>query len=68
MLRRISELLLRLKKEGMTILFIEHDMEFVMNIADNVIVLDYGEEIAVGKPSEIQKNKRVIDAYLGGEA
>ncbi|MBS3128920.1 ABC transporter ATP-binding protein [Candidatus Woesearchaeota archaeon] len=67
MLKKIRELLLELKKKGTTILFIEHDMEFVMNIADKIIVLDYGEEIAIGKPGEIRKNKRVIDAYLGGD-
>ena len=67
MLKKIKELLLQLKKKGMTIFFIEHDMEFVMNLADTVIVLDYGEEIATGKPSMIKKNKKVIDAYLGGD-
>ncbi len=65
MLKKIGNVLLALKKQGKTILFIEHDMEFVMNIADKVVVLDYGKEIAVGKPKEIQKNKQVIDAYLG---
>ncbi len=65
MLKKIGELLIKLKKQGKTILFIEHDMEFVMNIADKVVVMDYGDEIAVGSPKEIQRNKRVIDAYLG---
>lgn len=65
MLKKISGLMLDLKKRGITILFIEHDMEFVMNLADKIVVLDYGEEIAVGKPAEIRKNKMVIDAYLG---
>ncbi len=65
MLQKIGDLLLDLKKQGKTILFIEHNMEFVMNVADKVVVIDYGDEIAVGTPREIQKNKRVIDAYLG---
>lgn len=65
MINTIKELLLQLKKMGKTILFIEHNMEFVMDVAEKVIVMDYGEEIAVGSPEEIQKNKRVIEAYLG---
>jgi len=65
MLKKIEDLILKLKKNGKTRLFIEHDMEFVMRIADKVVVLDYGKEIAIGKPKEIQKNKKVIDAYLG---
>ncbi len=65
MLKKISGLLLELKKQGKTILFIEHDMDFVMDIADKIVVMDYGEEIAIGTPREIQKNKKVIDAYLG---
>ncbi len=65
MLKKIGELLIKLKKQGKTILFIEHDMEFVMKIADKVIVMDYGDEIAIGTPNEIQNNKKVIDAYLG---
>lgn len=65
MLKKIGELLIRLKKQGKTILFIEHNMEFVMNVADKVVVMDYGDEIAVGSPKEIQSNKKVIDAYLG---
>lgn len=47
------------------VLIIEHDMHFVMNISDRIIVLDHGELIAEGRPSEIQRNQLVLDAYLG---
>lgn len=65
MLRKIEELIKKLRASGTTILFIEHDMEFVMRCAERIIVLDYGKEIAIGTPKQIQKNTKVIDAYLG---
>ncbi|MCK4670166.1 MAG: ABC transporter ATP-binding protein [Nanoarchaeota archaeon] len=65
MLKKITNLLKELKKKGKTILFVEHNMDFVMKIADKVVVMDGGEEIAEGPPKKIQKNKRVLDAYLG---
>jgi ABC-type branched-subunit amino acid transport system ATPase component len=56
-----------LKEKGKTILFVEHNMDFVMKIADKVIVMDSGETIAEGPPKIVQTNKRVLDAYLGKE-
>ncbi len=63
--KALAELLLQLKAEGLGILIIEHDMEFVMHLADRITVLDFGNVIAQGSPAEIQVNPRVLDAYLG---
>jgi len=64
---RIKEVLKTLKKEGKSILIIEHDMSFVMGLCDRIVVMDHGEEIAIGPPTSIKKDKRVIEAYLGNE-
>jgi branched-chain amino acid transport system ATP-binding protein len=61
----ISGILLGLKKKGETILLIEHDMNFVLGIADGVVVMDEGKVIARGKLGQIKNNKKVIEAYLG---
>ena len=63
--RALADLLTQLRAEGLGILVVEHDMEFVMNLADRITVLEFGTVIAEGTPKEIQNNQRVLDAYLG---
>lgn len=61
----IKKIILKLKKQGKTIFIIEHDMNFVMSISDDIIVLDQGKVLTKGKPEEIKNNKKVLEAYLG---
>jgi branched-chain amino acid transport system permease protein len=64
----LSQLLRSLRNEGMTIVLVEHDMEFVMNLVDRIVVMDFGSKLAEGIPAAIRAEPRVQEAYLGGVA
>ena len=63
----LVDLLFQICKRGITILLVEHDMNLVMNVSDHITVLNFGRKIAEGPAEEIEKNREVVDAYLGTE-
>ena len=61
----LVELIYKIRENGITVIIIEHQMNVIMNISDKIVVMDYGEKLCEGRPEVIQKDQKVIEAYLG---
>ncbi len=64
--QELATLLSELREQGLSVLIVEHDMEFLMNLVDRIVVMEFGEKLAEGLPCDIRSNPAVLEAYLGG--
>jgi ABC-type branched-subunit amino acid transport system ATPase component len=63
---RLLDRILTIRDSGITVVVVEHNMELVMNVADRILVMDYGQRLFEGAPEEVQRHPAVVAAYLGG--